>query len=215
MTGTLGALVRHIAVLSFVILAAAGGAWGCSGRESDRESAGEPAAAESVTRQASDTGASIFELDLPLTDQEGRPATLADLGGEVTLAAMVYTTCTAVCPRITEEMLEIERQLAGAGEEVHFVLFSLDPGRDTPAAMRQFARDHHLSERWRMLAASEEGVRDLAAVLGVKYRPEADGEIAHSALIVLIDREGIVRHRQVGLGQNPGGLIAAVRQARG
>jgi protein SCO1/2 len=210
MTGGPGAIVWHMA-LSMVTLIVAGSAWGCSGRESTDE----PTPAESTTLQASDTDASIFELDLPLIDQAGHPAKLADLGGEVTLAAMVYTSCTAVCPRITEEMLEIERQLAGAGEEVRFVLFSLDPGRDSPAARRQFARDHRLGERWRILATSEEGVRDLAAVLGVKYRPEADGEIAHSAMIVLIDREGVVRHRQVGLGQNPATLVAAVRKARG
>jgi protein SCO1/2 len=209
MTGVSGTVARRAAI-SIVTLALAGGVSSCSGRDST----GSPAP-PGATLQAPEAGASIFELDLPLTDQAGRPATLADLGGQVTLAAMVYTTCTAVCPRITEEMLEIERQLTAAGEDVRFVLFSLDPGRDTPAAMRQFARDHRLGERWRMLAASEAGVRDLAAVLGVKYRPDGDGEIAHSALIVLIDREGVVRHRQVGLGQNPASLIAAVRHARG
>ena len=77
--------------------------------------------------------------------------------------------------------------------------------------MRRFARDHALdTARWRLLAASEDGVRDLSAVFGVKFRREADGEIAHSAMIFVINPSGMVRHRQIGLGQDSGPLVRAV-----
>ena len=56
-------------------------------------------------------------------------------------------------------------------------------------------------------------MRDLAAVLGVKYQAEEDGEIAHSAMIFVIDRDGVVRHRQVGLSQDPQDLVAALAHA--
>lgn len=160
-------------------------------------------------------GASIFDLELPLIDHEGTKLTLADLGGHVMLAAMVYTSCTSVCVLVTEDMKAIERQLSGTDDGVRFVLFSLDPGRDTPAAMRQFAANQRLdTTRWRLVAASEDGVRDLAAVLDVKYRAEEDGEIAHSAMIFVIDREGVVRHRQLGVGRDAEPLKAALAQAR-
>ena len=82
--------------------------------------------------------------------------------------------------------------------------------------MRQFAREHHLEAgHWRLMASSEEGVRDLAAVLGVRYQPEQDGEVAHSAMIFVIDGRGVVRHRQVGVDKNPRELVAAVKRARG
>lgn len=185
--------------------------WGCVGERPARQddahvippSEGAPA------------GASVFDLELPLIDHEGTELTLAGLGGHVMLAAMVYTSCTSVCVLVTEEMKAIERQLSGADDGVRFVLFSLDPGRDTPAAMRQFAATQRLdTTRWRMVAASDDGVRDLAAVLGVKYRADEDGEIAHSAMIFVIDREGVVRHRQLGVGQDAGQLKAALAQAR-
>jgi protein SCO1/2 len=162
------------------------------------------------------SGASIFALELDLIDQDGHQLNLADLGGRVTVAAMVYTSCTSVCLRVTEEMKKIEQQLDGESRELRYVLFSLDPGRDTPAAMRQFARAHYLdANRWRLLAASEDGVRDLAAVLGVRYQQEANGEIAHSAMIFVIDEHGVVRHRQAGVGQDPRELVAAVKRAKG
>ncbi len=161
------------------------------------------------------SGASIFDLDVSLVDQDGETTTLADLDGDVMLAAMVYTSCTSVCLRVTEEMKIIESQLS-ADRGVRFVLFSLDPGRDTPAAMRTFAASHGLdTRRWRLLAAAEDGVRDLAAVLGVRYQEEVGGEIAHSAMIFVIDGHGVVRHRQVGIGQDATSLVAAVKRARG
>jgi protein SCO1/2 len=160
-------------------------------------------------------GESIFGLDLALIDQEGTALQLADLRGHVMLAAMVYTSCTSVCIMVTEQMKAIEHQLTGVDRDVTYVLFSLDPGRDTPEAMRAFLREHRLeTTRWRLMAASEEGVRDLAAVLGVRYQPEENGEIAHSAMIFVIDEDGVVRHRQVGVGKDSSELVAAVRRAR-
>ncbi|MCC6161920.1 MAG: SCO family protein [Acidobacteria bacterium] len=156
--------------------------------------------------------ASIYDLDLDLVDADATYLTLADLRGQTMVASMVYTSCTSVCPRVTEDMKAVERLLSeDAKHHVTFALFSLDPGRDTPAAMKQFAVSHGLApERWRLFAASEDGGRDLSAVFGVKYRRDTDGEIAHSAMIFVIDPAGVVRHRQVGLSQDPTALVKAV-----
>lgn len=175
------------------------------------------AATSPPARGTAAEGESIYDLDLGLTDQDGRISTLADLRGRTLVAAMIYSSCTSVCPRITQDMKGIEKQLSARNRpDVGFVLFSLDPGRDTPGALRQFAAAHALSSsRWRLFAASEDGVRDLAAVLGVKYRAEEGGEIAHSAMIFVIDRNGVIRHRQVGLNQDASGLLSALAQAGG
>lgn len=163
----------------------------------------------------SSSGQTIYDLDLPLTDQDGRTLALADLRGQVLVAAMIYSSCTSVCPRVTEDMKGVEKQLSGPDrKDVGFVLFSLDPGRDTPAALRRFAAEHALDpSRWRLFASSDDGVRDLSAVLGVKYTAEDNGEIAHSAMIFVIDREGVVRHRQLGLNPDPHELTSALAQA--
>jgi cytochrome oxidase Cu insertion factor (SCO1/SenC/PrrC family) len=146
-------------------------------------------------------GASIFDLDLPLVESDGATRALADLRGRTIVAAMIYTSCTTVCPSITETLKAIERRLPEPDRaNVTFALFSLDPGRDTPAALRRFATEHQLDRtRWRLFAASPDGVRTLAAVLGVKYAAEPSGAIAHSATVVVIDRGGLVRVRQAGM----------------
>lgn len=164
------------------------------------------------TAQLPNDGASLFALDITMVDQAGRPTTLRDLAGHATIASMVYASCTSICPRVTDEMQAIERQFIAAGRrDVRFVLFSLDPSRDTPEAWSRFARAHKLDlTRWRLLTPTDDGLRDLAAVLGMQYATEANGEIAHTALIVALDALGVVRRRQVGLGQEPRALIEAV-----
>lgn len=173
-----------------------------------------PTVAQSDHSQAA--GESIYALDVALVDQAGRRLRLPDLRGRPMVAAMIYTTCTSVCPRVTEDMKTIERQLGPDDRRgVAFALFSLDPGRDTPAALTRFAGEHGLDlERWTLMAATEDGVRDLAAVLGVRYRTEASGDIAHSATIVVIDSDGVVRHRQEGLSANQDELLQALRRSR-
>ena len=181
-----------------------------------RQEAGSPSTTAAET-QSPAREPSLYALDLQLTDQDGHTHALADLRGQVLVAAMMYSSCETVCPRVTEDMKSIERLLGSARRDtVGFVLFSLDPGRDTPAALRAFARSHGLDpSRWQLLAASEDGVRELAAALGVKYAEEENGEIAHSAMIFLIDRDGVVRHRQVGVDQEPHELLEALASVIG
>ena len=173
-----------------------------------------PASETSATPQSqkgASEDASIFDLEVTLIDQDGTRARLQDLAGQAMVVSMMYASCTSVCPRVTENMKSIERQLGARAKSTKFVLFSLDPGRDTPQALRRFAADHQLDlARWRLFAASEDGVRDLAAVLDVRYAPGPSGDISHSALIVVVDQHGVVRHRQVGVGQDPKPLLDAI-----
>ena len=157
---------------------------------------------------------SLFELDFPLIDREGRSRHLREFAGGPLVVSMVYTNCRSVCPRTTADLQALAKALPpDLRARTRFLLFSLDPKRDTPAALAGFAREHGLDDRWTLLAASEDDMRTLAAVLGVRFRPDAGGEIAHTAVIAVADARGVLRHRQVGLGQGAAPLVAAVRSA--
>ena len=159
--------------------------------------------------------ASLFELTFALTDANGHTRHMTDLRGEPFVASMIYTNCTSVCPRVTADLQALEKALPeDEREHTRFVLFSLDPERDTPAALRKFAREHALdATRWTLLAAGADDMRTLAAVFGVRFRPDGGGEIAHSAVIMLVDSGGVVRHRQMGLQNDAAPLLAAIRTA--
>jgi protein SCO1/2 len=40
-------------------------------------------------------------------------------------------------------------------------------------------------------------------VLGIRYKRDARGDFDHSNVISVLDREGVIRHQQLGLGQDP------------
>lgn len=183
----------------------------CSKREGDGRAATPSSGEESELPAASGEG-SLFELAFPLTDAAGRTRHLAEFAGEPFVASMIYTNCTSVCPRLTADLQALDRALPGpVRARTRFVLFSLDPERDTPAALRRFAADHGLDPaRWTLLAAGPDDMRTLAAVLGVRFRPDAGGQIAHSAVVVVVDSAGVIRRRQVGVQKDPAPLVAAI-----
>jgi protein SCO1/2 len=92
------------------------------------------------------------------------------------------------------------------------LLVSLDPDRDTPERLTELARRHGVDEsRWRFTRTSESGVREIAALLGVSYRRLPDGQISHSPLIALLDRDGVVVERLLDTLADPSELVTAVR----
>lgn len=203
--------------LPFALLLALAGACAQQGRSGGTASGGAgPAASEVSEPGAGAPAASLFELPFPLTDSEGRTRHLSDLRGRPFVAGMIYTNCTSVCPRLTADLQALERALPGpARARMRFVLFSLDPERDTPAALRRFAAEHALdTTRWTLMAAGPDDMRTLAAVLDVRFRPDGAGEIAHSAVIAVVDSAGVIRHRQTGVGKDPAPLVAAIEAAR-
>jgi protein SCO1/2 len=171
---------------------------GCRSRPDTPPVTATGATAES--RQLSAAAPSLYELTFALTDANGRARHLSEFRGQPFVASMVYTHCTSVCPRITADLKTLDQALpADVRVRTRFVLFSLDPERGLDPA------------RWTLLAAGPDDMRTLAAVLDVRFRPDAGGEIAHSAVIVVVDRDGVMRYRQAGLTGDPAPLVAAVR----
>ena len=77
-----------------------------------------------------------------LVDSSGKPFDLSSLKGKVVLVSFVYTTCTGVCPGTTQAMVRVKQALKEAklwGTSVEFVSITLDPRRDTPEVLRQYA----------------------------------------------------------------------------
>jgi protein SCO1/2 len=128
---------------------------------------------------------------------------------------MAYTSCVYACPRIIAEMKRIEAALADADPEraPGFVLFSIDPARDTPARLADFADETGLdSARWTLLTGPDEQVLELSVLLGVKYRATESGDFAHSNLVTVLDREGVVRARIEGLDTDVTPAVEALRE---
>jgi protein SCO1/2 len=76
--------------------------------------------------------------DFTMTAHTGEPFTLDDVSGRYVLLAFGYTHCPDVCPATLLEFRQIYRQLGDLGEDVAFMLISVDPARDTPEILNRY-----------------------------------------------------------------------------
>lgn len=75
---------------------------------------------------------------LTLRDYTGRPVSLARLRHRAVFVTFVYTHCPDVCPLIVASLASAQRQLGARAGSVRIVALTVDPLRDTPAAIRAF-----------------------------------------------------------------------------
>jgi protein SCO1/2 len=160
------------------------------------------------------TDFSLYHLDAAWTDQHGAPRQLASLAGRVQVVAMVYTNCGYACPRILMDMKRIEGELPPElRDRVGFVMVSIDPERDTPERLAAYANAVRLDpEHWTLLTAPDNTVLELAALLGVKYRRISETDFSHTNVITILDQQGEIAHRQVGLGGGPQETLRAIER---
>ena len=158
---------------------------------------------------------SLYHVESTWMDQNGTERELRSLAGRVQVVAMLYTNCAYACPRIMLDLKRIEGELGPEyGEDVGFVVVSIDPERDTPDRLAEFAAGSRLDpERWTLLTADPGDIRELAVLLGVQYRQTGPGEWVHSNLITVLDPAGEVIHRQLGLGTDPTETLEVIRAA--
>jgi protein SCO1/2 len=128
-----------------------------------------------------------------LTDPAGKRVALADFKGKLVLLYFGYATCPDVCPTDLAQIGLALRALGAAAEEVQPIFVTLDPRRDTPAVLREYATVFH--PRFVSLTGSEEEVRRVATDFKVFFekvpRPGTSNyAIDHTAYTFLLDREG-------------------------
>jgi len=128
-----------------------------------------------------------------LVDQDGRTRTADELRGSVWIADFIFTHCTSVCPVLTARMVQVQR--AVGDPRLRFVSFSVDPGRDSPEALREYARRWAPDEtRWMLLSTTQESLAAVAAGMKTFVEPQPDPNATlHTSEFFLVDAEGRVR----------------------
>jgi protein SCO1 len=80
-------------------------------------------------------GASV---SLPEEMNDGRPVVLN----------FIYTSCTSVCPLMSQMMSQFEHNLGAEIAGVHLMSISIDPEADTPAALTEYAKTYGAGPEW-------------------------------------------------------------------
>jgi protein SCO1/2 len=138
-----------------------------------------------------------------LTDQRAQPFGSADLENRVALVSFFFTSCQTTCPAIIEAQRKVSDNVAKSplASRVRMVSISVDPEYDTPAVLTAYAEKMRLDlGRWTLLTGARADIEALV-VGGLRTamgtREEVSPgliDIAHSMKLVLVDRNGIIRH---------------------
>jgi protein SCO1/2 len=143
--------------------------------------------------------------DFALTSQDGAEVTLTALRGKVVAVTFIYTWCPDVCPMLTDKMARVQDELGpDFGSKVAFVSITVDPERDTPDVLKEYAEAFHADfAGWSFLTGEPAAIREVARRYGVAVAPAADDQVDHTLLTTLVDRHGMMRVQYLGYRFDP------------
>ena len=124
-----------------------------------------------------------------LTSQDMRPVNSSGLRGKVLAVTFLYTACPDICPTLTQKLLEVQESLAPEfGDKIVFVAITLDPERDTPVVLKDYARAFGANlAYWSFLTGPAAAVRDVVRRYGVVASKTTEGFIEHNLVTSIID----------------------------
>jgi protein SCO1/2 len=120
---------------------------------------------------------------LTLIDQRGRKVdfnkTLDD--GRPVILNFIFTSCTTICPVMTQILLQVQAKLGDDRGRVHMVSVSIDPEYDTPARLMDYAKQNQTGAQWDFYTgSSEDSIRVQKA-----FDAYRGGKMNHEAVVLL------------------------------
>ena len=152
--------------------------------------------------QGTDLGG-VNAPNFQLTDQFGKPVSLAQFRGHPVVLTFLYTHCPDYCPLIADKIHLGLSKLGSASANVGVIAVSTDPANDDMNAAYQFSQTHHMLNEWHFLIGSQAQLSPIWSEYGVAAQaaPTAapSGPVDHTLAVYLIDKQG---HERVYLGQD-------------
>ena len=125
-----------------------------------------------------------------LTDQQGRRVSLAGARGHYAVVTFLYTHCPDVCPVIAGNLNRVLATPVARRAGLRVLAVSVDPTRDTPAAVRRYVREHRLRPAFSYLIGTHAQLAPVWRGFHVAAAPGPAGTVSHSAFEILVDPEG-------------------------
>jgi len=152
--------------------------------------------------------------DFTLTNQEGKNVSLHDMVRvdpetgdtipKIIVANFFFTHCATICPGMTMNIKKLQESIKKSqkvgdrtADFVQFLSFSVDPDRDSVAALKKWADRFQINpENWWLLTGDKKTIYDLSLKhmnLSVQDPQGVDTGFFHTDIIVLIDKDRVVR----------------------
>jgi protein SCO1/2 len=136
--------------------------------------------------------------DIALTNQLGKEVHLnQDLKNKVLVIQFLFTNCNSVCPAITKNMGVLQKAFKKNDTLVQLISITVDPARDSVAALRAYAERFHVNhDRWWLLTGDKQAIYTYAKEYLELEIGNGDGgveDLVHSYKLVVLDEQRVIR----------------------
>ena len=128
--------------------------------------------------------------NVPLVNQDGETLRFYDdvIKGKVVSINFMFTSCGDSCPLETAKLREVQKRLGDhAGKNVFMYSITVDPDRDTPAALKAYMEKFEVGPGWQFLTGEKEDI-DLIRKKLAMYSEDED-ELSDHAITFILGNE--------------------------
>ncbi len=132
-------------------------------------------------------GANYFP-NVPLVTHEGKSVRFFDdlIRDKVVVINFIYTNCPDSCPLETARLAEVQRILGDrVGRDVFLYSITIDPARDTPTVLKDYAKRYNAQPGWLFLTGKAADITLLRKKLGLYIEEIQDGSNDHNLSLII------------------------------
>ena len=128
-----------------------------------------------------------------LIDQSGQQVSLPSSDAKAKILTFAFAHCQTVCPALVASSLAALKELPE--DKVELLIITLDPWRDTPAALPTLATQWKLPRNARVLSGDVDTVNKVISEYKIPTeRNEKNGDVTHPAIIYIVSPENTITY---------------------
>jgi protein SCO1/2 len=149
--------------------------------------------------------------NVPLVNQDGEVLHFYDdvIKDEVVTINFMFTSCGDSCPLETAKLREVQKMLGEhAGRDVHMYSITVDPDRDTPAALKAYMKKFNVGPGWQFLTGKKSDIDLIRKKLAMYSEDET--ELSDHAINFVLGNATTGRWLKRTPFDNPKALVATL-----
>lgn len=134
--------------------------------------------------------------DFSLTNQNGEIITQESYKDKIYVADFFFTTCQTICPIMTKNMHEIQKEFI-TDNEIMMLSYSVTPDIDTVAQLKRYAQEKGVNaSKWNLVTGDKKQIYELARKSYLAVKEDGNGgpfDMIHTENFMLIDKKRQIR----------------------
>lgn len=130
-------------------------------------------------------------------NQDGKTITDKDYEGKIYVVDYFFTTCKTICPKMTTELIRVQRKFAYTNGLIQILSHTVDPENDSVPVLKAYSEMVHADTKtWNFVTGDKKALYDMARNSYLLNATEGDGgpdDFVHSELFILVDKEKHIR----------------------